>query len=139
MAVLLDLHPDNAGGLALFSVILHARHRQLAGVIQRLGDVGHLDVPPDLAGRGRDATPADVVDAASQDQADRPGPAVGPFRATAVPVATVSTLASYWPDMRRSVCRMLTPTTASARHSLASAIMRATAVSRPSFHGSAAP
>jgi len=40
VVILLNLHADDAGGLAAFGFVLHARHRQLAGVIQSLGEVG---------------------------------------------------------------------------------------------------
>ena len=72
VASLLDLHADDALGLDGLGLGLHPLHRQLARVVERLGEVLHLDVLADLREPAAQALVGDVVDAAPHAHADRP-------------------------------------------------------------------
>ena len=67
----MQLDADDAFGLELFGFVLHPFHRELAGVVERLGEVRHLDVLSDLAHRGEHPLVGDVVDAGAHHQPDR--------------------------------------------------------------------
>ena len=58
--------PDDAVGAELIGLLLHPRHRQLAGAVHRLGEHRHL-----LAFFPTRHLDPDVVDRASEDQAQR--------------------------------------------------------------------
>ena len=49
VGALVDIDADDALGLGLERLGLHPLHRELAGVVQRLGEVGQLDVVAGLA------------------------------------------------------------------------------------------
>src|SRR5207247_4138914 len=58
-------HPDDAVGAELVGLLLHARHRQLAGVVHGLGEDVHLLVLVPVR-----LLEADVVDRAPDDEAE---------------------------------------------------------------------
>src|SRR3984957_18479971 len=80
VALLLQGDADDALGADLLRRALHALHRQLACVVEGLGEVGELDVAPGLRHRLQHAAVGDVVDAAAHDHADgaMPGAQEGP-------------------------------------------------------------
>src|SRR6185437_3793192 len=66
-----DPGTDDAAGLQLVGLALHPLHRQLACLVQRLGEVRHLDVLAHLLERGEHPLTGDVVDAVAHHQTDR--------------------------------------------------------------------
>ena len=70
-AVRQQLHPDDALGVQRLGLGLHPAHRQLAGVVERLGELRQLDVLPDVAHRLPEPLVGDVVDAGAHHHAER--------------------------------------------------------------------
>ena len=66
-----ELHADDPLRLERLGLGLHALHRQLARVVERLGEVRQLDVLARLLHRLEHAAVRDVVDAGAHDHADR--------------------------------------------------------------------
>src|SRR5256885_17195310 len=67
MVVLVDRHADDAAGAERLGLDLHALHRELARVVERLRDVDELGIRGRLALR----TLADVVDAVAHHEPER--------------------------------------------------------------------
>ncbi len=64
--------PTIPSALELLRFLLHPLHRELASVVERLGEVRHLDVLAHLTHRGHHPLVGDVVDARAHHEADRP-------------------------------------------------------------------
>ena len=71
MALLLQVDADDALGGDLLRLGLHALHRELARVVERLREVRELDVTSGLGQRLEHAPMGDVVDAAAHHHANR--------------------------------------------------------------------
>ena len=71
MAALVELHADDALGLERLGLGLHALHRELARVVERLREVRHLGVSADALEPAAEALVRDVVDAGAHHEAER--------------------------------------------------------------------
>src|SRR5438094_1359405 len=72
VGLLLDRHADDALGPELAGLLLHAAHGELAGLVDGLGEVGHLDVLAHVVEPGTEPLISDVVDAGPHHQRERP-------------------------------------------------------------------